>query len=141
MESKLKTGRLLGLGASALVTVLLWRLPGGNYLLYPFTILATWFHEMGHGLTALMMGGTFHDLHLFANGSGFAQTGGTLFLGRVGPALVAAGGPLGPALAGSLLILTSTRPQLARISLTVLASALLISGPIWIRTGFGWLAI
>lgn len=39
--------------AAALVTVVLWQIPQGDYILYPFTILATWFHEMGHGLAAI----------------------------------------------------------------------------------------
>ena len=29
-------------------------LPSGAYLIYPFVILTTWFHEMGHGLAALL---------------------------------------------------------------------------------------
>jgi hypothetical protein len=39
------TGRMAfwGLIAVAVFTVVLWQIPGGNYILYPFTILATWF--------------------------------------------------------------------------------------------------
>lgn len=50
---------VIWLVAAAGLTVLLWRFPWGNYLLYPFTLLATWFHEMGHGLTALLLGESF----------------------------------------------------------------------------------
>jgi hypothetical protein len=42
--------RALGLALAAATTVVLWQFAAGRYLLYPFTILATWFHEMGHGL-------------------------------------------------------------------------------------------
>lgn len=39
-----KPGRhsLVWLVAAAGLTVLLWQLPWGNYILYPFTILAAW---------------------------------------------------------------------------------------------------
>ena len=43
-------GRLVVAG---LVVTMLPALPFGAYLIYPFAILTTWFHEMGHGLTAL----------------------------------------------------------------------------------------
>ena len=45
-------GRLVVAG---LVVTMLPALPFGSYLIYPFAILTTWFHEMGHGLTALLM--------------------------------------------------------------------------------------
>jgi hypothetical protein len=34
-------------------------------LLYPVTILATWFREMGHGLCPTLLGGSFVSLSLF----------------------------------------------------------------------------
>ena len=48
-----QVGRLLTAGV---LVVFAPALPFGNYLIYPFMILATWFHEMGHGLTALAFG-------------------------------------------------------------------------------------
>lgn len=91
----------LGLIAAAIVTVAVWQLPGGNYILYPFTILATWFHEMAHGLMALLMGGRFTKLLIFSNGSGVAYYTGPLFFEPISRALVAAAGPMGPPLAGA----------------------------------------
>ena len=44
-------GRLVVAG---LVVTMLPALPFGAYLIYPFAILTTWFHEMGHGLHGLM---------------------------------------------------------------------------------------
>ncbi len=58
--------------AMAILTVGVWHLPGRNYILYPFTIMATWFHEMGHGLMALFPGGSFSKLLIFHDGSGVA---------------------------------------------------------------------
>ncbi len=127
--------------AAAAVTLVLWQFPWGNYILYPFSILATWFHEMGHGLTALLLGGNFHKLVIFPNGSGFAVHSGALFLGRVGRALVAAGGPLGPAFAGGLFIISSRRYKNAQICLIFLGSLLLLSVLLWVRSLFGIVAI
>jgi hypothetical protein len=127
--------------AAAVATVVLWQMPWGNYILYPFTILATWFHEMGHGLSAIALGGNFKKLLIFSNGSGLAYHDGPLFLGPVGRALVATGGPLGPAIAGAGLILSSRRFQTAHYSLMFLSSLLLISALLWVRSLFGLLAI
>ncbi len=98
---------LTWLTAAAIATILLWQVPGGDYILYPFTILATWFHEMGHGLMALILGGQFHQLQIFSSGSGVATYSISRSLRPIGPALVAAAGPMGPPLAGAALILAS----------------------------------
>ena len=132
---------LIWLAAAAAVTVTLWQVPGGNYILYPFTILATWFHEMAHGTMALIMGGRFSKLLLFPDGSGLASYTGPLYLEPISLALVAAAGPLGPPLAGSALILTSRYRKGAALSLKVLAALLLISTVVWVRSLFGVVAI
>lgn len=130
-----------GLLAAAVLTVVLWQIPGGNYILYPFTILATWFHEMAHGLTALLLGGRFTKLVIFSNGSGAAYYSGPLFMGKLGQVLVAAAGPMGPPVAGSVLILTSRSPRAASIALKVLGVFLLISTAVWVRSLFGIVTI
>lgn len=126
---------------AAIATVVLWQIPFGNYLLYPFTILATWFHEMGHGLMAMLLGGNFEKLLIFPNGSGIAIHSGSLFLGRFGRALVSAAGPMGPPVAGAALILLSRGRSSTRTGLLVLGGVLLVSTLIWVRSLFGWLAI
>ena len=54
-------------------------------------------HEIGHGLTAILLGGEFYELHIFENGSGVAMYRFVdLITGRsVGQALIALGGLLG----------------------------------------------
>lgn len=127
--------------AAAIATALLWQIPGGDYILYPFTILATWFHEMGHGLMALLLGGQFQKLQIFSNGSGVATYGIRPLLGPIGPAMVAAAGPMGPPLAGAALILASRSFRAATLSLKILGSFLLFSTLIWVRSWFGLVAI
>jgi hypothetical protein len=132
---------LAWIAAATVVTVVLWQVPGGNYLLYPFTILATWFHEMAHGLAALLLGGHFEKLLIFSDGSGVAYYTGPLFGGRVGRAVVAAAGPMGPPFVGAALILASRNVRGASISLKLLAGILLASAAIWVRSVFGLAAI
>ena len=59
---------------AGVLVIFLPQLPLGNYLLYPFTILTTWFHEMGHGLAALALGWEFERLVLLSDGSGYAES-------------------------------------------------------------------
>lgn len=127
--------------AAAIATIVLWQVPIGNYILYPFTILATWFHEMGHGLMALLLGGQFRKLEIFGNGSGVASYAMSLSLGPIGPALVAAAGPMGPPIAGAALILASRSFKAATLSLKILGVFLLVSTIIWVRSLFGIVAI
>lgn len=135
---------LVWLGVAALVTIVAWRLPFGNYIVYPFTILATWFHEMGHGLTAMLTGGRFEKLIILPDGSGLAYNStnvGDLVSNRIQGALIAVGGPMGPAIAGAAFILASRRFQTARIALILLGGLMLLSVLIWVRSLFGFVAI
>lgn len=127
--------------AFAIMTIIIWQVPGGNLILYPFTLLGTWFHEMAHGLTATILGGDFMRLEIFPNGSGLAYHRGPLFLGNIGSAMVAAAGPLGPTFAGISLIVMSTSPRSTRLMLAALGAIMVISAVIWIRPWFGFLFI
>lgn len=127
--------------AAAIATTVLWQLPEGNYILYPFTILATWFHEMGHGLMALMLGGQFQRLEIFGNGSGVAYFTTNPTLGPISPALVAAAGPMGPPVAGAFLLLASRSFKTASLGLKILGGFLLFSTLVWVRSLFGFVAI
>lgn len=133
--------RLFWLLVAAAMTVTLWQMPFGNLALYPFTILATWFHEMGHGLAAIMLGGRFEKLMIFSNGSGLAYHSGSLAFGSVGRAFVSAGGLLGPPIAGTMLLLASRHRKSARGALLTLGVLLILSTIVWVRTLVGWLVL
>lgn len=124
--------------AAAALSVTLWNLPNGKYLLYPVTLLADWYHEMGHGLTAVLLGGRFERLLLYPNGTGQAVSGGSLLGGRLGWAMVAAGGPLASAVAGFFLVLCGRRYSAARAALWALGALLVLSAVLWMRTWFGF---
>lgn len=126
--------RFLWIIAFFLITVILWNVEGGYYILYPFTILGTWFHEMAHGLTAILMGASFSRLQLFDNGSGVAEYSYTsLYLGNIGTALIAAAGPIGPTLAGTVFFRASVTTKYSKIVLLALSILLAFSFVVWLR--------
>lgn len=129
-----QVGRLI---LAAALVVFVPQLPLGAYLLYPFAILTTWFHEMGHGLTALMLGWHFDRLILLPDGSGVAESYSLGEPGRIERALVSAGGPLGPVVVGAALILASRNHRLWRPALFALAGAIGLSVLIWVRSATG----
>lgn len=137
-DHKRRAGLLLGI---ALASILLWQTALGSLLLYPFTILATWFHEMGHGIAAMLTGSSFERLLIFPDGSGVAVSLRPADGHPVTEAFIAASGPLGPALAGALLIIASRTATATRAALSALGAALIVSTAIWIRSLTGWLVL
>ena len=133
-----QVGRLL---IAAVLVVFAPSLPFGNYLIYPFMILGTWFHEMGHGLTAMVFGYDFEQLVIYSNGSGVAESSLPADASRFSRAMIAAGGPLGPSIAGAALILASARAKLWRPMLYLLAFAIAVSTGIWVRSSTGWVVL
>lgn len=129
------------LAACAVVSVLLWQTMVGSYLLYPFTILATWFHEMGHGLAALLTGNSFEKLLIFPDGAGLALSSRDPDGYSLTDAFISAAGPLGPALAGSGLIIASRHQDTTKSALLVLGVALVVSTAIWVRSITGWIVL
>lgn len=127
--------------AIALATVVLWQLPFGQTLLYPFTLLAIWFHEMGHGLASMLLGARFEQLVLFAEGSGYAQSSWPADTPGLFHALTAAAGLLGPSLVGAALIMASRTSRATRVALWLLGLALVLSTVIWVRSLAGWIVL
>ncbi|MBK8011562.1 MAG: M50 family metallopeptidase [Deltaproteobacteria bacterium] len=124
---------------SAFVTVAAWQSEVGRMVFYPFTILATYAHEMGHGTVALILGGSFDSLEMFPDGSGLARWHGDV--GRVGKALVALGGLVGPSILGAIVLMASRRRSRARWILDLLSVSMLASVLLVVRTGFGVLFV
>ncbi|MCH2034147.1 MAG: M50 family metallopeptidase [Tenacibaculum sp.] len=125
-----------------IISVLIFLLLQLSYFVqiqYPFRLLGTWFHEMGHGLTALLVGGKFHYLEIYANGGGVAYSTVTnkfisISLAR---AFTAAGGLFGPAIAGSVLIMAARSQKHAAILFRILTGVIILSLIIWIRSYWG----
>ena len=125
--------------ASLGITALLYIIPGGEIVGYPLLLLSTFVHEMGHGLSAIAVGGRFIDLQIFADGSGVAVTGTSG--GAVSRAAVAAGGLVGPAFASAAGFTLGRRPRIARISVLIGGILTLVAGVVWVRSLVGWLIV
>lgn len=123
----------------AVLIFLLLQLAEFSKIQYPFRLLGTWFHEMGHGLTALLVGGDFKYLEIYENGGGVAySTLNNKYLPlHICGALTAAGGLLGPAISGALLIMAARTTKYASILLRVLTGVMLLSLILWVRSYWG----
>ena len=125
----------------AVVSILLWHSPYGGLIMYPFSILATWFHEMGHGIAGMVFGYDFVRLVIFPDGSGYAQHLMERDPPRIAQAVIAAAGLLGPTVAGCLLILAARTRKATRLALVLLGLALVLSTLIWVRSTTGWVVL
>jgi len=102
---------------------------------------------MGHGLTALILGGDFKYLEIFENGGGVAYTAyqrENLFLPyHITRALVSAGGLLGPCFVGCIFIISAIKSKWSLWMLRLLIMIMVISLIVWVRStiGIGILAL
>lgn len=138
------TGGADGLGLShrdraiaiALVaSLLLWQLPAGGLVLYPFKLLATWIHEMSHGVVMALSGAGFKSLEIYKDTSGIAYAAsGT---GELGRAAIASAGYMGAALFGAVLMVMAQTGRACRVGLAGVGVAMILSAVIWIHNDFG----
>ena len=112
--------------------------PFGRLIVYPFTLLATWVHETGHGVAALATGGHFKRLLIFWDASGQAIT-------REAPgwpvAITCLGGLWAPPLVGALLLASARGPRRARVALSTLTALLLVTLALWVRSPAGLVVV
>ncbi len=120
---------------AGVITYFIPVIPFGNYIIWPFVILTTFIHEMGHGLTALMLGGSFVKLEIFSNASGLAWNSGVS--DGLPRALVAAGGLVGPSIAGGLFILAGRTSKWSSRAFLFLSVFMLTGVALWVRSTFG----
>ena len=113
------------LAIALLVSLLLWNLPKGGFVLYPFKLLATWLHEMSHGIVMAVTGTGFDYILVFRDTSGLAYAS-TKMDGWSLP-LIAAAGYMGTPLWGALLLRLTPTAERARIALAVLGGLLFVS--------------
>jgi len=121
---------------SIIVTILLYHvIPYGRTIGYPLMLLSTLVHEMGHGIAAMLAGGSFEKFEMFADGSGVAYSRGAF--GRFGKAFISAGGLVGPALVGGVGFVIGRTPKAARIGLAAFGIVMLIALLLVVRSVFG----
>jgi len=121
---------------SGAVTLVLYMLPFGGILARPLLLLSTLVHELGHGLTSLLLGGGFHRLEMWPSGAGASEIDASAF-GPLRLALAAAGGLVGPAVAATLCFTLGRTGRGARACLLALGVLLLIAEVLVVRNVFG----
>ena len=133
LESRTRTFLLV----SVAITLVLYLIPYGQILARPLLLLSTLAHEMGHGLTALLLGGRFQSLQMWASGAGVSEMDLTGF-GRIRAGLTLAGGLVGPAVAAALCFKMAKTGRGARSCLVGVGLFLLVAEILVIRNLFGF---
>lgn len=138
-STKLTRPQLLAVfGLGIAVSVGLGMVSWGGKIIYPFRLFATWAHEMGHGIGGLITGNSFHELEIYRSLGGQALIGGADGFSQV---IVSALGLIGPAVLGAVVMIAGSRVRTAPYVLAGLAMAVALSALIWIRNGFGFVAM
>lgn len=119
---------------AALATIALYFVPYGQYVIYPLMLFSTYVHEMGHGLTAELVGGDFVNFQMWQDGSGVAMHRG--HYNGLQLATVAAGGLLGPAIAGALFFVLGRWTRAARAGLFAFGVASVVAMLWVVENGF-----
>src|SRR5437773_2515418 len=114
-----RSHELRTVAVALLATLLLWNLPSGGVLLYPFKLLATWLHELSHALVMLVTNTGVDRVVIYRDTSGlaFASSAANPTAG----AFIAAAGYMGTPLWGAVLLVVTPTARAARIALLVLA--------------------
>lgn len=120
--------------ACTALTLAVFYVPYGHIIGYPLFLISTLVHEMGHGLTALALGGNFHSFKMWEDGSGVADISG--HYSRFSAALIAAGGLVGPAVAAAISFLAAKKAAIARLFLSALGVLLIVAEFLFVRNFF-----
>jgi hypothetical protein len=128
------------LAIALLASLVLWNLPRGGVVLYPFKLLATWLHECSHGVAMIVTGAGLERVAIYADTSGLAYPAGSA-QSAFGHALIAAAGYMGTPLWGALLLVIARTPARARAALLVLAALLAVTALTVLSTPFACASI
>jgi Peptidase M50B-like len=120
---------------SVVITLALYVIPFGAFIAYPLLLISTLFHELGHGIAAMLGGGSFDRFQMFADGSGVAQHHGDYGAGV--RAFISAGGLVGPAVVAALAFVAGRSIRGSRGLLAVLAIGLAVAIVLVVRNPFG----
>ncbi|MCF6271753.1 MAG: M50 family metallopeptidase [Rhodobacteraceae bacterium] len=111
------------------VVFLLWNTP----VMLPLKILVVFFHELSHGLAAVLSGGRVESISLSPQQGGLAVTrGGSGFL-------ITSAGYIGSLLIGVLVFLLAVRGRTDRAVMALLGGVLLLVAALYMRETFALL--
>lgn len=123
----METGLLLATAAGLLF---LWN----SLAIYPLRLLVVFFHELSHGVAAILTGGAVEEIQIVAGEGGVCVTrGGNRFL-------VLTAGYLGSLVCGGLILGLASRTQADRYVAAGLGLLLVVVSAVWVRPviGFGF---
>ncbi|MBR4329549.1 MAG: M50 family metallopeptidase [Candidatus Riflebacteria bacterium] len=115
-----------GLGiplALSIIALFFWN----SVLILPIKLMTVFFHELSHGLAAIITGGKIIGIELNINQGGVCYHQGGWFL------VVASAGYLGSLLWGSTIFLASLKNNISSIITKTIAVILIITTGLWIR--------
>jgi hypothetical protein len=107
--------------AAVALSIVLWFVPFGGIISFPFRLFVTFIHEGGHALAALLTGNSVQSLSVALNGSGETYTTNGGMLSQM---LVSSAGYLGAMTFGAILLVLIRRAVAVRLVLA--GSSLLI---------------
>lgn len=97
-----------------MIALVLWQMQGLFFVTFPFRLFVTMIHELGHGVSAVLTGGSFLHFEITRRGAGLAYTSGGWRW------VIIQAGYLGTALFGAvLLLLTHRTRQPGRVAIGV----------------------
>lgn len=139
-DSSIPASRKKGMIACLLISVAvigLYFVPYGMYVLYPFMLVYTFIHEMGHGIMAAILGGEFVKFEMWLDGSGVATSALPVGASRLSRALVAFGGLIAPAIMAAICLLLGRNGKASRIGLYCFMVICVASLALVVRNLFG----
>lgn len=103
----------------------------------PFSFITTFFHEISHGLVALLTGGSIEKIRLHLDGSGLCYVKGGI------TGLIAFAGYLGAVLWGVLIfsIASSYKSKNIKFSVLIIMALILVSAILWARDLLTWVIL
>ena len=131
-----KKGMWACLLISALV-ISLYHIPFGDIILYPMMLVYTFVHEMGHGIAAMLTGGTFVKFQMWFDGSGVATYMLNADAGRFARAFTAFGGLVAPAVIAAVSLVMARSAKASKIGLVAFGVVCVISLVLVVRNLFG----
>lgn len=112
---------------AAFILIIAWFIPYGKFIFYPLTLFATWFHEVGHAIASVIVGGRFVNIQIFSDLGGLNYSLIPDNLSNLKRAFIAAGGPVMPAIMGGLLIISGKKEYAAKFAILLLAASMFLS--------------
>jgi len=114
---------LIGLLGIILAIVFLWN----TWIVYPLKILVVFFHELSHGLAAVITGGSIKEIQVVAAQGGLCVTaGGNRFL-------TLSAGYLGSLVMGSIILVLATRTRYDQMIATIIGGIIILISLMFVR--------